>query len=86
MCVSLKVEDQYSGKIPWHFRAQFNFKGLGTLVAAFVILMICFLPVIGLYMFFEGYLEVKKLILQIFAYKEHMRKGYSNIFSEQVYG
>lgn len=37
-------------------------------------------------MFFEGYLEVKKLVLQMFAYKEYMRKGYSNIFSEQVYG
>lgn len=30
-------------------------------------------------MFFEGYLEVKKLVLQMFA-KEYMRKGYSNIF------
>ena len=37
-------------------------------------------------MFFEGYLEVEKLVLQMFAYKEYMRKGYSNIFSEQVYG
>ena len=37
-------------------------------------------------MFFEGYLEVKKLVLQMFAYKEYMWKSYSNIFSEQAYG